>query len=151
MHRSGYNSLSIHMLTSSNGLIFRVTGPLCGEFTGHRWILVTKASDAELWCFFYLRLSKHLSKQSRRRWFETPSRPLLRHCIGKEASMSPSRSMVSLILMSFVTILKPPLAHCAALRCTLQYLPFIFLVYISRQVIIRKTGTKLFNGMEYSS
>ena len=23
-----------HMMTSSNGNIFRVTGPLCGEFTG---------------------------------------------------------------------------------------------------------------------
>ena len=39
------------MMTSSNGNIFRVTGPLCGEFTGHRWIPRTKASDAELWCF----------------------------------------------------------------------------------------------------
>ena len=28
--------------------IFRVTGPLCGEFTGHRWIPLTKASDAEI-------------------------------------------------------------------------------------------------------
>ena len=37
------------MMTSSNGNIFRVTGHLCGEFTGHRW-------------------------------FETPSRPLWRHC-----------------------------------------------------------------------
>ena len=27
---------------------FRVTGPLCGELTGHRWIPLTKASDAEL-------------------------------------------------------------------------------------------------------
>ena len=26
------------MRTSSNGNIFRVAGPLCGEFTGHRWI-----------------------------------------------------------------------------------------------------------------
>ena len=26
------------MMTSSNGKKFRVTGPLCGEFTGHRWI-----------------------------------------------------------------------------------------------------------------
>ena len=34
------------MMTSSNGNIFRVTGPLCGEFTGHRWIPQTKASDA---------------------------------------------------------------------------------------------------------
>ena len=38
------------MMTSSNGNILRVTGPLCGEFTGHRWIPRTKASDAELWC-----------------------------------------------------------------------------------------------------
>ena len=39
------------MMTSSNGNIFRVTGHLCGEFTGSRWIPRTKASDAELWCF----------------------------------------------------------------------------------------------------
>ena len=38
-------------MTSSNESIFRATGLLCGEFTGHRWILHTKASDAELWCF----------------------------------------------------------------------------------------------------
>ena len=29
------------MITSSNGNIFHVTGPLCGEFTGHRWIPLT--------------------------------------------------------------------------------------------------------------
>ena len=39
------------MMTSSNGNIFRVTGHLCGEFPGPRWIPRTKASDAELWCF----------------------------------------------------------------------------------------------------
>ena len=33
--------------------IFRVTGPLCGEFTGHRWIPLTKASDVELSCFLW--------------------------------------------------------------------------------------------------
>ena len=27
--------------------------PLCGEFTGHRWIPPTKSSDAELWCFLW--------------------------------------------------------------------------------------------------
>ena len=32
---------------------FHVTGPLCGEFTGHRWIPLTKTSDAELWCFLW--------------------------------------------------------------------------------------------------
>ena len=40
------------MMTSSEGNIFRVTGHLCGEFTHHRWIPRTKASDAELWYFY---------------------------------------------------------------------------------------------------
>ena len=40
-------------MTSSNGSICRVTGPLCGEFTSYRWIPITKASDAELWCFLW--------------------------------------------------------------------------------------------------
>ena len=39
-------------MTSSNGNIFRDTGTLWGEFTGYRWIPLTKTSDAELWCFF---------------------------------------------------------------------------------------------------
>ena len=40
-------------ITSSNGNVFHVTGPLCREFTDHRWIPLTKASDAELWCFLW--------------------------------------------------------------------------------------------------
>ena len=42
-----------NMMTSSNGNIFRVTGHLCGEFTGPRWIPHKKASDAELWCLLW--------------------------------------------------------------------------------------------------
>ena len=41
------------MMTSSNGNIFRVTGHLCGKFTGPRWIPHTKASDVELWCLLW--------------------------------------------------------------------------------------------------
>ena len=41
------------MMTSSNGNIFCVTGPLCGKVTGHQRILLTKASDAEMWCFLW--------------------------------------------------------------------------------------------------
>ena len=41
------------MMTSSNGNVFRVTGHLCGEFTGDRWISLTKTGDAELWCFLW--------------------------------------------------------------------------------------------------
>ena len=40
----------LDMMTSSNGNIFRITGHLCGEFTGHRWIPHTKACDTEIWC-----------------------------------------------------------------------------------------------------
>ena len=45
------------MVTSSNRHTFRVTGPLrplWGEFTDHRWISLTKASDAELWYIFFI-------------------------------------------------------------------------------------------------
>ena len=62
------------MLTSPNGKIFRVIGHLCGEFTGHRWIPRTKASDAELWSFLWSAPNKRLSKQSWGWWFETLSR-----------------------------------------------------------------------------
>ena len=46
------NDIGPRMITSSNGNIFRVTGPLCGELIDHRWIPLTKACDTELWCFF---------------------------------------------------------------------------------------------------
>ena len=72
----------VAMVTLSNGNILCVTGPLCGEFTCHRWIPLTKASDAELWCFIYSAPKQRLSKQSRRRWFGTPSHSLWRHCNG---------------------------------------------------------------------
>ena len=59
-------------------------GPLCGDFTGHRWNALTKASNVEFWCFFYMRMNKRLSKESRRRLFETPSRFLWHHCNALE-------------------------------------------------------------------
>ena len=48
-----YALWTVYMMTSSNGNLFRVTGHLCEEFTGPRWIPRTKASDAELWCFLW--------------------------------------------------------------------------------------------------
>ena len=64
-----------HMMTSSNGNIFQVTGPLRGESTGFpSQRPVTRSFDV----FFDLRLNKRLSKQIRRRWYETSSRSLLR-------------------------------------------------------------------------
>ena len=49
--RNHANLCAYRIMTSSNQNSFRVTGHLCGEFTGQRWIPLTKASDAELWCF----------------------------------------------------------------------------------------------------
>ena len=59
------------MMTSSNGNIFRVTGSLCGEFTGEfpAQRPVTQSFDV----FLHLYLNKRLSKQSWSLWFKTPS------------------------------------------------------------------------------
>ena len=84
-----YRFSAKHMMTSSSGNIFRVTGHLCGEFTGLRWIPRTKASDVE-WSFdvfFDLCPNKRLSKQSWGWWFETPSGWLWRHSNDNIESM----------------------------------------------------------------
>ena len=62
------------MMTSSNGIIFRVTGHLCGEFPTQ--MPVTQGVDV----FFDQRFNKRLSTQSWGWWFETPSRSLWCHC-----------------------------------------------------------------------
>ena len=45
--------LKASMMTSSNGNIFCITGPVWGESTGNRWIPLTEASDVGLWCFLW--------------------------------------------------------------------------------------------------
>ena len=64
------------MMTSSNGNIFRVTGPLC-EFPSQS--PVTRSFDV----LFHPCLNKRLNKQSWGWWFETPSRSVWRHCNDK--------------------------------------------------------------------
>ena len=49
----GSACIGLRFMMTSNGSIFRVTGPLCGEYTGHRWISRTKTSDTELWYFLW--------------------------------------------------------------------------------------------------
>ena len=41
------------IMKSSNGNIFRVTGPLWWEFTGYRQISLSKTNDADLWSFLW--------------------------------------------------------------------------------------------------
>ena len=88
---------------------FRVTGPLCCEFLGHRWI---RSFDI----FFHLWLNIRLSKQWWGWWFETPSRSLRRHrnvrglyCVGTE-------NITHTFLKCWVTVKK---------SCIIENLPFV--------------------------
>ena len=71
--------LGYFMMTSSNGNIFHVTSPLCGEFTGPgefpTHTPVTRSFDV----FFHLSLNKRLT-QPWGWWFETPSWSFWRQC-----------------------------------------------------------------------
>ena len=66
-------------MTSSNGIIFRATGPLWGKFIGPRWLPITRPLSQTFYVFFDLRLNKRLSKPSRCRLLEMSSRSLWRH------------------------------------------------------------------------
>ena len=97
-----------YMMTSSNGNIFRVTGLLCGEFTGpgefpaHR--PVTRSFDV----FFDLRLNKRLIKQPWGWWFETPSWSLWRQCniqTNWRVATSPPLSKIVYVFKGWFVIL----------------------------------------------
>ena len=68
------------MMTSWNGNIFRVTGPLCGEFTGPSEFPTQRSVTWSFDVFFDLCLNKRLSKQPWDWWFEMPLWSLWRHC-----------------------------------------------------------------------
>ena len=72
--------LFFHMMTSSNGNIFRITDPLCGEFNGSGEFPAQRPVTRSFDVFVGLRLNKRLSKQLWGWWFETPSWSLWRQC-----------------------------------------------------------------------
>ena len=76
---AGHLGTSLVMMTSSNGNIFRVTGPLCGEFTGPGEFPTQRPVTRSFDVFFDLRLDKRLSKQPWGWWFETLLWSLWRH------------------------------------------------------------------------
>ena len=121
-------------MTSSSGNNFRVAGPLCGEFTGHRWIPLTNGSDAELWFFFDLRLNKQLSKQPWRRWLETLSRSLWRRCnaVFGNASLD-THSYKSLVIQLLAAIIS---------------LLIITLIVVSQVALVFSGGSRL---MEFNN
>ena len=71
--------VTFHMMMLSTGIIFRVTGPLCREFTD-QFSSQRPVTRSSYHVFFDLCLNKRLSKLTRRRLFETLSRGLRRHC-----------------------------------------------------------------------
>ena len=68
------------MMTSPNGNYFRITGPLCGEFTGPCEFPTQRPVTRSFDVFFDLRPNKRLSKQPWGWWFEPLSWSLWRHC-----------------------------------------------------------------------
>ena len=95
-------------MTLSKEFIFRVTGPFGGEFPSQR--PVTRSFDV----FFDQRLNKRLSKQSRRRWFETPACSLWRHR-NTNNMQSPQSILVSGVAWKFTV-------NCGGLCCLAAFL-----------------------------
>ena len=111
---------SICMMTSSDGNIFRVNGPLgrASVDSPHKGP-VMRSVDV----LFDLRLNKRLSKQSRRRWIETPSYSSWRQCNGT----------AQILAYLYCTTWANPSYIC----CFVIYLAcfiFIFLLSISSRV-----------------
>ena len=83
-HSSPTSIFPVFMMTSSNGNMFRVAGFFLRGI--HRWMRgilrssVNSPHTNQWRGALMFSLNKRLSKQSRRRWFETPSRSLWRHC-----------------------------------------------------------------------
>ena len=82
IHHVFCNDWKVIMMTSSNGNFFRVTGPLCGEFTGPGEFPTQRPVTQSFAVFFDMRLNKRLSKQQWSWWFETPSWSLWRNGNG---------------------------------------------------------------------
>ena len=100
---------SRNIITSSNGNIFHVTGPLCGEFPGPGEFPAQRPVMRSFDVFFDLRLNKRLSRQPRGWWFETPSWSLWRQCNEQTCSLESSGKREFCLLnkaSSFVICLK---------------------------------------------
>ena len=69
----------VNMMTSSNANVFRVTGHLCGEFTGPGKFPAQRPVTRSFDVFFDLHPNKWLSKQWWGWWFDMPQCPLRRH------------------------------------------------------------------------
>ena len=102
------------MMTSSNGNIFRVTGPLCGEFTGPGEFPTQRPVTRSFDVLFDLRLNKRLSKQPWGWWFETPARSLWRQRNVENITHYTTNSWFIMVfcIIKILSICSPRLTHC---------------------------------------
>ena len=121
---------------------------------------LTKATYAELWFFFFdLRLNKRLSKQPRRRWFDTPLCPLWRQCnvLTNKAHDKLFRAhqlgrgmdcrLLPLWALNLIHILS------ISLQCYMQYQIILDCVIMVPQTIVSSQdirGMKIYNGNIHS-
>ena len=80
MHRWDTMQMGNHMMTSSIGNFCHVTGHLCGDFTGHRWIPRTQRPVTRSFDVYFSPEWKGWVNNGEAGDFGTPSRPLWRHC-----------------------------------------------------------------------
>ena len=102
---TGFNQ-ELRIMMSSNGNKFRVTGHLCGEFTGHGEFPAQRPVTRRFDVFFYLCLNKRSNTQSSGWWFETPSCSLWRHCNGYNQSRPVDRIYCILNMLNCFNCLK---------------------------------------------
>ena len=145
------------MMTSSNGNIFRVTGPLCGEFTGPGEVPTQRPVTRSFDVFFDLRLNKRLSKEPWGWWFETPSWSLWRQC--NEWPKHASLNKVKLLFLAplyhlqcwFIKKIKPHIPNLKIVfnRISLVWIynkqlrPSLVLTQVSWQVIYTIDSLKM--------
>ena len=129
------------MISASNGNISALLAfcggnlPITGEFPSQR--PVTRGFDV----FFDLRLNQQLSKQWRRRWFETPLRSLWRHCNDSDLVMGSLLSLTSPVM----NFLEPFSMHpgCLSFGYLIKYASEIKIqpIFLRKHAYIcRKTG-----------
>ena len=92
-----------HQMETFSALLFF----LWGESTGHRWIPLIQARDAELWYFLWSLPGQRVEQTVESLWFETPLRSLWRQC---NAPWSRSDLMMSWKLSALLALQvgKPP-------------------------------------------
>ena len=145
------------MMTLSYGNIFRVTGPLCGEFTGPGEFPTQRSVTRSFDVLFDLRLNTRLSKQPWGWWFDMPSWSLWRHRNGYKVLGICSYVQCTSLFTDCKGIYMDLPGMCSVLKCDsyIVMLNFIFMcvckTYIFYNIATRTTYICMCNNVFSSS